>query len=65
MEAVLTNQPEQETPMTTVEDNELTTEEWLTIREEAGLRIKFANTPHGAAVVARADGKATLAAVGA
>jgi hypothetical protein len=51
--------------MTTVEDNELTTEEWLAIRKEAGLRIEFANTRLGAAVVARADGKATLAGTGA
>ena len=51
--------------MTTVEDNELTTEEWLAIGEEAGLRPEPTNTPHGAAAVARADGKATLAGVGA
>ena len=55
--------------MTTVENKEhavtMTTEEWLAIRKEAGLRIEFANTPHGAAAVARADGKATLAGVGA
>ena len=45
----------------TTEENELTTE----IGEEAGLRIEFANTPLGAADVAQADGKATLAGIGA
>jgi hypothetical protein len=50
--------------MTTVEDK-LTTEEWLAIRKGAGLRIEFANTRLGAAAVARADGKATVAGIGA
>ena len=55
--------------MTTVENKEqateLTTEGWLAIRKEAGLRIEFANTRLGAAAVARANGKATLTGIGA
>jgi hypothetical protein len=50
--------------MTTVGDNELTTEEWLVIKE-ADLRIDYAKALLGAAAVARADGKATLTGVGA
>jgi hypothetical protein len=63
------NQPEQDRQMTAVENKEhateLTTEEWLAIRKEAGLRIEFANTPLGAAAVAKVDGTTTLAGIGA
>ena len=55
--------------MTTLENKEqaveITTEEWLAIRKEAGLRIEFANTRLGAAAVARADGKGSLTGIGA
>jgi hypothetical protein len=51
--------------MTTEQAVETTTQEWLAIRKEAGLQTEFANTRFGAAAVARADGKATLAGIGA